>query len=396
MLNSYYIQALLGIKDAIITKIESRPKEPIIDIWLKLKRDIHECPCCKELTDTIHDYRTHIVKGPPLGDRFILFHYRKRRYVCTQCGKRFDESNSFVPRYHRMSSNLIGFILGELKSTFSITSIAKRCNVSPFTVNRLFGFISPGKAKLPEILSIDEFKGNTQEGKYQCIITDPKNHKVLDILPGRESHHLSSYFSSFPKEERDKVKVVVIDMWKPYLEMVQAYFKNALVVIDRFHYIRQVYWAFDKVRRQEQRKFSKTRRIYFKRSKSLLWARFSKLSEENKLAVEIMLQSSESLRKAYLLKEKFLEFVDSASFDEAKERLNAWYLYVASCKLPEFDYCLGTISRWQDGILSSFKVPYTNGYTEGVNNKIKVLKRNAFGVKNFNRFRTRILYMMTV
>src|SRR5690554_7258929 len=81
---------------------------------------------------------------------------------------------------------------------------------------RVFDLISPGKPKLPEVIYIDEFKGNAETGKYQCIITDPKNRKVLDILPGREAHHLSAYFSSFPREERQKVKVVVIDMWKPY------------------------------------------------------------------------------------------------------------------------------------------------------------------------------------
>jgi transposase len=124
------------------------------------------------------------------------------------------------------------------------------------------------------------------------------------------------------------------------------------LVIDRFHYIRQVFWAFDKVRKEEQKRFSKERRIYFKRSQKLLWARFKNLSEENKQAVEVMLN------------------------------------------LPEFTYCFNTIFRWQESILNSFKVPYTNGYTEGVNNKIKVLKRNAFGVRNFERFRTRILYMM--
>ncbi|MEB6775646.1 ISL3 family transposase [Escherichia coli] len=275
-----------------------------------------------------------------------------------------------------------------------IRTFPRRCNVSPFTVNRLFSYIAPSAVKLPEVLSIDEFKGNTDAGKYQCIITDPKNHTVLDILPGREAHQLSSYFSSFSKEDRKNVKVVVIDMWRPYLDMAQAYFKNALVVIDRFHYIRQVFWAFDKIRREEQHRFSKERRRYFKRSKSLLWARFSKLNEENQLAVEIMLQSSERLRTAYLLKEKFIEFIDSPTLDEAKQKLNAWYLYVAAANLPEFDYCFRTISRWQDGILNSFRVPYSNGYTEGVNNKIKVLKRNAFGVRNYSRFRARILYMM--
>jgi len=395
MLTSHYTEALLGFKDAIITKIESRPQDFILDIWLEMKRDIHECPRCKDLTESVHDYRMHIVKGPPLGERFILFHYRKRRYVCTNCGKRFDELNPFVPRYHRMSSQLVAFIIRELKNTDSLKSISKRCNVSPFTVSRLFDFIAPQATKLPEVLSIDEFKGNTLAGKYQCILTDPKNHRVLDILPGRETHHLSSYFSSFTREERAKVKVVVSDMWKPYQDMAQAYFKNAVLVIDRFHFIRQVFWTFDKIRKEEQHRFSAERRKYFKRSKKLLWARFRKLSEDNKQAVEVMLAASHRLRTAYLLKEKFLEFADATSLEEAKQKLHAWYLFVASSNLPEFNYCFNTITRWQDGILNSFKVPYSNGYTEGVNNKIKVLKRNAFGVRNFERFRTRILYMMS-
>ncbi len=394
MLNSYYIEALLGIKDAIVNKIENSPDNTLINIHFEIKREIHECPQCKELTETIHDYRVQSIKGPPLGTQFIMLHYRKRRYRCTECGKRFYELNSFVPKYHRMSSSLVSFILQELKSTHSITSIANRSNVSHFTVRRLFNYIIPSRSPLPEVLSIDEFRGNTRAGKYQCILTDPKNHKVLDILPGRELKHLSEYFSSFSREERANVKVVVIDMWRPYRDIAKAYFKNALLVIDRFHYLRQVYWAFDKIRREEQLKFSKERRRYFKRSKKLLWARFSKLSDENKQAVEVMLMTSERLRMAYLLKEKFLEFMDASSFENAKQKLTAWYLYVSSCNLPEFDSCYATISRWQEGILNSFKVPYTNGYTEGVNNKIKVLKRNAFGVRNFDRFRARILYMM--
>ncbi|NLZ53755.1 MAG: ISL3 family transposase [Thermoanaerobacteraceae bacterium] len=394
MLNSNYIQILFGIKDAIVTNIENNADKSLIDIYFELKRDIHKCPNCNELTDSIHDYRIQKIKGPPVGEKFILFHYRKRRYVCPACGKRFYENNSFVPRYHRMSSSLVSYILKELKSTSSRSSVAKRCNISVYTVSRIFDFISHGKLRLPEVISIDEFKGNAETGKYQCIITDPKNRRVLDILPGREAHHLSTYFFSFSKEERDKVKVIVIDMWKPYADMAKAYFKNAIVVIDRFHYVRQVMWAFDRIRREEQHKFSKERRRYFKRSKKLLWARFHNLSEENQQAVEVMLNLSPRLKEAFLLKEKFLEFVDASNFDDAKKKLKDWYLYVSVSDLPEFNYCFATINRWQDSILNSFKVPYTNAYTEGVNNKVKVLKRNAFGLRNFNRLRSRILYMM--
>ena len=382
MLSSNYIQTLFGIKDAIVTNIENDADESLINVYFELKRDILECPNCKELTDSIHDYRIQKIKGPPLGEKFILFYYRKRRYVCSACGKRFYENNSFVPKYHRMSKSLVSYILRELRSTSSRVSVAKRCNISVYTVSRIFNFISPGKPKLPEVLAIDEFKGNAETGKYQCILTDPKNHRVLDILPGREARHLSTYFFSFPREERAKVKIIVIDMWKPYADMAKIYFKNAIVVIDRFHYVRQVLWAFDKIRREEQHKFSRERRRYFKRSKKLLWARFFKLSEENKQAVEVMLSLSPRLKEAYLLKEKFFEFVDAPNFDEARKKLHEWYLYVSVSNLSEFNYCFETINRWQDSILNSFKVPYTNAYTEGVNNKVKVLKRNAFGLRN--------------
>jgi transposase len=118
------------------------------------------------------------------------------------------------------------------------------------------------------------------------------------------------------------------------------------------------------------------------------------LNDTGKDTVEIMLQTSTRLRDAYLLKEKFYEFVDSKDLNEAKEKLAAWYLYIGVCKIPEFDECLKTISNWERYILNSFKCTYTNGFTEGVNNKIKVLKRNAYGVKNFERFRTRILHVM--
>jgi transposase len=252
MLSSHLYRSFIGNQRC------NNKQDNIIDVWLELKREIHECPRCHDLTETIHDYRIHTVKGPPLGSRFVLLHYRKRRYVCTSCGKRFDEINSFVPRYHRMSSALVDYIIRELKNTHSLKSISEHCNVSSFTVARLFDYIAPLSAKLPEVLSIDEFKGNTLAGKYQCILTDPKNHRVLDILPGREMHHLSSYFSSFSKEERAKVKVVVTDMWQAYQDMARTYFKNAILVIDRFHYIRQVFWVFDKVRKEEQKRFLKS------------------------------------------------------------------------------------------------------------------------------------------
>lgn len=395
MFHFNYIESLLGIKDAEINDVITYGSSTI-EVHFSLRRRQSECPSCHNMSDRVHDYRTQVVKGTPIGVRHVHLHYRKRRYVCLECGKKFYERNNFVPRYHRMSSELIAFIISELASTVSMKSVALRCNVSATTVARLLGYLAVGERRLPEVLSIDEFRGNTNTGKFQCILTDVEARRVVDVLPGRESRHITTYLSGFSREERNRVKVVVMDMTQGYKSIAKAYFKNAIIVADRFHYVRQVMFSLDRVRRDEQSSFATHRRRYFKRSRKLLSKRFNELNQENKDAVSVMLSLSPRLARAHFLKEKFLHFVDAPSFEDAKKRLTEWYMYVASCDLPEFNRCMETIVTWQDEILNSFKVPYTNGYTEGVNNKIKVLKRVAFGVRNFFRFRRRILHMMAV
>ena len=97
------------------------------------------------------------------------------------CSKRFYEKKAFLPRYFRISTRLINFIINQMPSTHSITDIAKHWNQSIITIFRIFKFIDYTRATMPRVLSIDEFKGNAGR-KYQGIITDPVNKKVLDIL----------------------------------------------------------------------------------------------------------------------------------------------------------------------------------------------------------------------
>ena len=193
---------------------------------------------------------------------------------------------------------------------------------------------------------------------------------------------------------KDEVEFFVMDMWKPYLDIAKTYFKNATIVIDKYHFIRQVLWAFERVRKSVQKEFLKVRRTTFKRSRFLLLKRKNLLSDYEADCVEVMLLASRRIRNAYLIKEKFYEFIDSKSYDEARNKLNEWYMYLMSCNEPEFVTAEKTMRNWQPYILNAFACGYTNGYTEGCNNKIKVLKRNAYGYRDFDRFRSRILHMM--
>lgn len=131
---------------------------------------------------------------------------------------------------------------------------------------------------------------------------------------------------------------------------------------------------------------------FLKYSRRLLLARPHNLNSDGKIRLANVLLTDEDIRLAYILKEKFMGFVNSGSSSEAEVKLSQWLELVKQYNISEFSYLARTILNWKQEFLNSFDVPYTNGCIEGFNNKIKVIKRNAFGFKNFNRFRTRILH----
>lgn len=390
MLYNDFTEKLTGLQDLIVTKVKDNEKE--IHIYGKMKRKSHKCPSCGKYTDKVHDYREQSIKDIPSFGRKTILHLRKRRYRC-ECGKRFFEDNKFLPRYHRMTNRLSAYIISELTSEVSFTSIARKIDLSTPTVIRVFDYVNYSAKQLPEVLSIDEFKGNTNGEKYQCIITDPVNKVVLDILPKRYESYLTKYFLNFNRSEREKVKTFVSDMWKPYALLASKLFRNAEQVVDKYHWIRQVFWAFDAVRKEVQNNLSKDYRKYFKKSRFLLMKRFDKLTDLQKQQVNIMLYVSPALSTAHFYKEEFLKILDCEDRDSAKRAMSEWIDSAWDCGLPRFKRCAETMINWMTGILNSFSNPVTNGFAEGCNNKIKVLKRNAYGYQNFNRFRNRILHM---
>lgn len=393
MLYNNITKELLGLQDVKLKNIEKDNDK--ISIHIEINQKMQKCPCCSVETSTIHDYRIQTVKDISAFGKDICLVLRKRRYRCNNCNKRFYESNTFLAKYKRMTNRLIFHLINSLRNERSFTSIAKENHLSVTTVIRYFDFISYPKAKLSDTLSIDEFKGNTNGEKYQCIITDPVNKVVLDILPQRYEYYLINYFKVFSKEERQKVEYFVSDMWKPYSNLSTVWFKNAVQIIDKYHWIRQAIWAFERVRKEEQKKLGSDLRKYFKRSRSLLNKRYDSLNDDEKRQVNVMLFYSVNISRAYFYKEDFLKILDCEDPSSAKGFLLQWIDNAEDSSIPHFVTCAKTMRNWLPGIIASFSSPVTNGFTEGCNNKIKVLKRNAYGYSNFNRFRNRILHMFS-
>ena len=389
MLNKNYTAKLLNLEDVMITNVESISGE--VHIYLELPRRKHSCPACGALTDRVHDYRMQIIKDVPLG-RTTLLHLHKRRYRC-DCGKRFSEKNNFLPRYYRSTSRLVARIITAFRETVPASKIGAQYHVSGATAMRYFKCVSFKPAKLPEVLSIDEFKGNSGGQKYNSIVVDAEKHKVIDILPNRFENDLIRYFSQF--QSKTDVKYFVCDMNPHFREVAKTCFPKAAVVADRYHVIRQVYWAMERVRKNEQNKLSEKFRKYFKKSRYLLMKPMEKLSDEEMDKLALMFEIAPRLADAYRLKNEFLNVIRSDSSKAGKPKLVDWLTAVEVMELPEFDDCTKAYRNWFQEILNAMDVPWSNGFIEGCNNKTKVLKRVCFGMRNFSNFRKRILFCHT-
>lgn len=388
MLQNDFTSKLLDMEHMIFTNVEHT--DTTITLSVEMERRAAVCPACRTVTSFVHDYRTQRVKDCPIQGKAVVWLYRKRRYRCPCCGKRFYESNYLLPKWHRTTNRLALLTMRCLASKLSRKEIADMMGVSPSTVARWLSLLEYGKPeRLPTVLSIDEFRGNTEYGKFQCILTAPKERCVLDILPTFRESDIRRYLAAFPN--RGSVRYFVTDMKKEYVSLARDLFPNASIVIDRFHVVRYCTWALENVRKRVQKRLLPEQRRYFKRSRKLLLAHMSKLSSANKAAVERMLLFHRDLREAYLLKEKFYEFMAAPDSREAKQRLRAFRAFAAVANIPEFDACLSMLQSWEPYILNAFDCPYSNGFTEGCNNTIKVLKRVAYGYRNFHNFRRRIL-----
>ena len=362
-------------------------------LLITLARTTHKCPCCGTSTAQVHDYREQTVQDIPLQMEKFSVVFRKRRYVCPHCGKRFYEENPFLSPYKRQTNRFRQRVLVTLSELRSIQSIADDFFCSAGIIRRVMECIHYAKpVHLPRVLAINEFRGNVGS-KFQCLLVDPQHRDVLDVLPTRNSEDLYAYFSAYSKQERRKVRYIVMDLSSQFCSIMRACFPKAKIIADKFHVVRLINWAVDSVRKEEQKKFYKTRRRYFKRSKTLLLKKRSDLTDEEKEQLANMLMVSPRLQQAYGLKELFYDMMASRTRKEIQERYRLFLKHAMQANLEAFNKHIQTINKWFQAIVRGILTGYTNGFVEGCNNRTKVFKRVSYGLRNFEVFRNRLFHL---
>lgn len=364
----------------------------LIEVWISCPVKVHVCPCCKHTTSRIHDYYLRSFNHIIVSERPSRIYYKQRRYLCVNCGKRFVESNSFVEKFYRHSNAVVNSVFKHLTDIRNFSQIGKDNNMSSQNVIRLMSKFMPifhNITSLPEAIGIDEFRGNAGGNKFQVAITDLKTHKVIDVISARSEEALRHFFKNITNTKQ--VKIVAMDLSMFFKNIIQETFPNAKIVADTFHFTRLMHWALDNVRKNVQKGLPKDMRLYFKHSKSVLHKRINVLDVDQYQQLCRMLNYDENLRWAYSIVQKLFEITDEKNPDKKVMLFKEFMTYASNCNLPEFNKHLQTYFKWHKYIINSFYTNYSNGITEGLNTKIKTIKRISFGFRNFKNFRLRIL-----
>ena len=414
------LEEILKLENYKIIKIEERSEnnKMIKVIYVESKNKKDKCPICNEYTSSIHDRLKPIeVKYLKVIEQDTKINIVKKRFVCHGCNKKFTEKLDLNENGKSISNKLEQKVLKDLLNyNLSIKYIASINNISPGSVrNILLNAMNeyPSHVKnLPRVISFDEFKADTNEGKYAFILNDPIHKKTLEVLPGRKKEYLINYFTKC--NNRHSVEFVISDMYEPYLLVTQIMFPKAKYVVDRFHYTKYIMEALDKVRIRLQKEYGYNSKEYRmlknkknvtllrKHSNDIDWWVYTKRYKNGHMVDilkydlrEQILNINEELHQAYVLKELFLDLLSYSDYEHAEQEIKDWIDVCKNCRLEEFEEASKTIKNWLPYIVNSFiDKRFSNGFTEGLNNKIKVIKRVAFGYKNFSFFRLRLMYIL--
>ena len=420
MNENHIIQFLVGIEKEInVLGVKEEQKDGVTFkvVEISNSRIRVRCPYCNKFTKKVHDWLKPIqIKYVKIAEYPVILLVHKRRFDCDKCSKRFTEEMYLNNNNKKLSNKLEQKILKDLKEpTLNIRYIANLNHVSETSVRRILERavdLPEYQRLLPSVLSFDEFKADTNKGKYAFIVNDLLHKKTIDILPSRKKEDLVSYFTK--AENRSAVQYVVSDMYEPYLLVTTICFPKAKYVVDRFHYIRYIMDALDKIRIRLQKENGYNSKEYRllknKKNASLLrkygieidWFVYTKRYKNGhmvdvlpKEALDELFEIDEDLKYGYQLKELFLDIVHHSDYEHAEIELRSWIDLCNTSKIEEFESAAMTIDNWLPYIVNSFiDKRFSNGYTEGLNNKIKVIKRNGYGYRNFDFFRKRVMYIL--
>jgi transposase len=331
--------------------------------------------------------------------------WHQRRLACRDCGRTSRERHLTLAGRRAITARFHHQLFEEAcERPFSEVAAAHR--VSHYRVTEAFDAHAPfalDDVGQPRVLALDESSFRRRFNFY-TVLFDPVRGGALALAEGRTKRSAEEVLFGLSAQLRAGVETVVIDCHWPFRQAVQAAIPHARVVADKFHVLRAIDGAANRVRvrvghRANYRgRDGGTSRQHNPRNDPavyhLRWVfsrRGANLSASGRARLMTALATQPELAVAWVMKEAFAAIYEAADRAEAERRLEVWEHNLAAAGLKEFSDTWRTLAWWREPILAYFEDRQTNAYAEGVTNKIKVMKRRAYGFRNRARYRHKVL-----
>ncbi len=412
------ITEILGIQDVNIEAIQINHKQRNIRITARQKKSECYCSKCGLQFDSIKDWQKKKIKAPPLGIysdvEIIFFQFRGN---CESCER---TEIAKVPWIHpEFKSMTCGFVehAGRLMEEITCEAVARLLNTDSMTMWRVDQWrmeYMERRLVLPvdmdvSHLAADEVHFRTVENKnrvglfakrhvpeFVTNLVSPRYGKVISNAMGRDSVALEECLLKLSPEQLLSVQKFAVDLHDPFISVIRTECPNADICVDRFHLAKKVNEAFDKVRRKEFEK-AKTEKNEFNENmllphrKFILMSREADLSKKEKKLIEKLRDVNKEIHIGMLLVEYFHRALDRVKITSFRKSLTAWYLLVRESKLEPFIKFARTVKKYRKEIEAYIISGLTTAVAEGLNNKIKTLKKMGYGYSNRKSFLRKIL-----
>ena len=299
-------------------------------------------------------------------------------------------------KHSRFTAMFEAFAIQVIESCGNVTAAAELLRADWKTVNAILrGAVERGLArrKLDDVrrIGLDE-KSFRPRHDYATVLNDLDGTRVLDVARGRTEDSAVNMLESLPEDVRCRIEAVAMDMWPAFIAAVENTLSQADIIHDRFHVKRMLNDAVDKVRRGEQAELRKHGDRTLNGCRYLFLKNESNLTDAARERFEALKSRELRTSRAWAAKETFEAFWQSKTEEEARSVFARWYKWAVRSRLPPLVKAANTLANHLKNLVTYVKHHITNAASEGLNSKIQLVIAEARGLRNFDRFRDRILF----
>ena len=378
---------ILGISELEVERVD---RNDTIEVYARpTKRPV--CIHCAHDGVKIKATNQRTLKHTRQGNQLMTLHLKAPKYYCPECQRYFCHRFKGVRPRFRASEAFRLEVFEAHDGGVTQRKIARTHNTSEATVERWYQshcrrrLSEMSNRQCPRVLGIDEHFFTRKRG-YATTFVDLKHHKVFDVVPGRSEASLRRYLQRLPG--RDKVQVIVMDLSETYRRIARCYFPNATIVADRFHVIRLVNHHFLKAWQQHDPEGRKNRGLL-----SLMRRHEWHLSEEQRHNLFRYLTDYPVLKAMYRAKQRLNRYLllKTLNGKTAKRRLPGFLTLIGQLKESPLRSLAATLTSWLQPVVAMWRFSKSNGITEGFHTKMEMMTRRAYGFRNFENYRLRVL-----